>query len=290
MGLIFTVMNIKGGVGKTTITSNLADALGRLGHRVLVVDMDSQCNTTFLLYPGDHPTRNTVRDLLALEETGLAVRQCISHTRLANVSILPNLPETAALESQLLLAGPAGNSRLRRSLRDYARRHFTFTFIDTPPHMGTFVLSALYAADGVILPIKAGSAFSVEGLLKALRLITEVKNGANPNLRFLRLLVNHMDRRTIISRNIAQEIAQAFREEQLFQTTIPVNTAFERAESLGQTIFQFNPGASGAKAFQELARELVDICGLSEDAQERTEHGQLQEEGQAVQKVAGGFP
>ena len=60
MGLIFAVMNIKGGVGKTTITGNLADAVGRLGHRVLVVDMDSQCNTTSLLYPGDHPTRNTV--------------------------------------------------------------------------------------------------------------------------------------------------------------------------------------------------------------------------------------
>jgi cellulose biosynthesis protein BcsQ len=225
---------------------------------------------------------------LAQEEPGLAVRQCIGPTRLANVFVLPNLPETAALESQLLLAGPAGNSRLRRSLRDYARRHFTFTLIDTPPHMGTFVLSALYAADGVILPIKAGSAFSVEGLLKAVRLITEVKNGANPDLRFLRLLINQMDRRTIISRNIAQEIAQAFREEQLFRTTIPVNTAFERAESLGQTIFQFNAGASGAKAFQELARELVDICGLAEDAQGRTEHGQ--EEGQTAPKVSGGIP
>ncbi|MEJ2069692.1 MAG: ParA family protein [Syntrophobacterales bacterium] len=290
MGLIFAVMNIKGGVGKTTITGNLADAVGRLGHRVLVVDMDSQCNTTSLLDPGDHPTRNTVRELLAQEEPELAVRKCISPTRLANVSILPNLPETASLEAQLLLAGPTGNSRLRRCLRNYARRHFAFTLIDTPPHMGTFVLLALYAADGVILPIKAGSAFSVEGLLKAVRLITEVKHGANPDLRFLRLLINHMDRRTIISRNIAQEIAQAFREEQLFRTTIPVNTAFERAESLGQTIFQFNPRASGAKAFQELARELVDICGLAEDAQRRTEHGQLQEKGQADPKVSGGLP
>jgi chromosome partitioning protein len=289
MGLIFAIMNIKGGVGKTTITGNLADALGRLGHRVLVVDLDSQCNTTSLLCPGDHPTRNTVRDLLAQEEPGLAVRKCIGPTRLANVSILPNLPETASLESQLLLAGPAGNSRLRRSLRDYARRHFTFTLIDTPPHMGTFVLSALYTADGVILPIKAGSAFSVEGLLKAVRLITEVKNETNPDLRFLRLLINHMDRRTVISRNIAQEIAQAFREEQLFQTTIPVNTAFERAESLGQTIFQFNPGASGAKAFQELARELVDICGLAENLHKRTKHGQLQEKRQTAQKAAGGL-
>ena len=75
MGRIFAVMNIKGGVGKTTITGNLADALGRLGQRVLAVDMDSQCNTTSLLLPGEHPQQNTVRDLLAQDETTLAVRK-----------------------------------------------------------------------------------------------------------------------------------------------------------------------------------------------------------------------
>lgn len=290
MGVIFAIMNIKGGVGKTTITGNLADALGRLGHRVLAVDMDNQGNTTSLLHPGDPLPRNTVLDLLARDKPGLAVRQCIVPTRLTNVFLLPNIPETASLDSPPPLAGPAGYSRLRRRLRDFARKHFTFTFIDTPPHMGTAVLSSLYAADGVILPIKAGSAFSVEGLLKAVRLITEVKNGANPDLRFLRLLINQMDRRTTISRHIAQEIAQAFREEQLFQTAIPVNTAFERAESVGQTIFQYHPGASGAKAFQELARELVDICGLTEDTQGRTEHGRLQEKKPATQKATGGLP
>ena len=293
MGRIIAIMNIKGGVGKTTITSNLADALGRLGHRVLAVDMDSQCNTTSLLLPGDHPEQNTVRDLLAQDETTLAVRKCVVPTQLANVSLLPNTPETAMLEPQLLLSAPASYLRLRRHFRDFARRNFTFTLIDNPPNMGTFVLSSLYAADGVILPLKAGSAFSVDGLLKAVRLISQVRAEANPDLRFLRLLINHMDRRTIISRNIAQEIAGAFREDQLFRTTIPVNTAFERAESRGQTIFQFDPGASGARAFRELARELLDICGLAEDSPEkpteRTEYDQLHKKGQAPRKTLGGL-
>jgi cellulose biosynthesis protein BcsQ len=167
-------------------------------------------------------------------------------------------------------------------VRDFARRNFSFTLIDNPPNMGTFVLSSLYAADGVILPLKAGSAFSVEGLLKAVRLIREVRAGANPELRFLRLLINQMDRRTAISRNIAQEIAGAFREDQLFRTTIPVNTAFEQAESRGQTIFQFKPEASGAKAFRDLSQELLELYGLPKNSSERTEHGKLPHKGQAA--------
>ncbi len=293
MGRIIAVMNIKGGVGKTTITGNLADPLGSLGHRVLAVDMDSQCNTTSLLLPGESPQQHTVRDLLAQDETTLAVRKCIVPTRLANVSLLPNTPETAALEPELLLAAPASYMRLRRHLRDFARRHYTFTLIDNPPNMGTFVLTSLYAADGVILPLKAGSAFSVDGLLKAVRLISQVRAEANPDLRFLRLLINHMDRRTIISRNIAQEIAGAFKEDQLFRTTIPMNTAFERAESRNQTIFQFAPGASGAAAFRDLARELLAIFGLAEASpkkpQERMEYDQLHKKGQAPRKTVGGL-
>jgi chromosome partitioning protein len=291
MGLIIAVMNIKGGVGKTTITGNLADALGRLGHRVLAVDMDTQCNTTSLLLPGEPPRQNTVRDLLAQEEPGLAVKKCIRRTQLANVSLLPNTPETARLEPQLIQSAPGSYLRLRQSLRDYARNNFEFTLIDNPPNMETFVLLSLYAADGVILPIKAGSAFSVEGLLKAVRLISQVRAEANPDLSFLRLLINQLDRRTSISRNISQGIAGAFQADQMFRTTIPVNTAFELAESRGQTIFQFDPRASGARAFEELARELLDIYGLAKDApkkpKERTNHDQLHKKGQAPRKSVG---
>ena len=262
MGRILAVMNIKGGVGKTTITGNLAHALGRLGHRVLAVDMDSQCNTTSLLLPGDPPRPNTLHDLLAQDDPVRPVRQSVVATRLENVSILPNTPATADLEAPLLEGAPSSYFRLRQSLQDYARRNFAFTLIDNPPTMGTFVLQSLYAADGVILPLKAGSAFSVEGLLKAVRLISRVRAEANPDLTFLRLLINQVDRRTSISRDISQEIAGAFEADQLFHTTIPMNTAFELAEARGQTIFEFNPRASGARAFEALAAELLAVCGL----------------------------
>jgi chromosome partitioning protein len=153
--------------------------------------------------------------------------------------------------------------------------------------MGTFVLQSLYAADGVILPLKAGSAFSVEGLLKAVRLISRVRAGANPDLTFLRLLINQTDRRTSISRDISREITGAFEADQLFHTTIPVNTAFELAEARGQTIFEFNPRASGARAFEALAAELLNVCGLGSDTPGRTRHEQPAEKEPTPGKTTG---
>ena len=109
----------------------------------------------------------------------------------------------------------------------------------------------------------------MEGLLKAVRLIKEVQEQSNQDLRFLRLLINQMDRRTLISRTLAAQITGAFREDQVFRTTIPVNTAFERAEAAGKTLLRYHPGATGAGAFRELAQELLDILPLAADSARR---------------------
>ena len=138
--------------------------------------------------------------------------------------------------------------------------------MDTPPNLGTFVLCALIAADFALVPVKSGSAFSVAGLVKAVRLVKEVQEQNNQDLRFLRLLINQVDKRTLISRTLAAQIGAAFRSDQVFRTDIPVNTAFERAEAAGQTLLSYHPGAPGAAAFRELAQELLDItneAGLS---------------------------
>jgi cellulose biosynthesis protein BcsQ len=120
-------------------------------------------------------------------------------------------------------------------------------------------MCALTIADFALVPVKAGSSFSVEGLLKAVRLINEVRIQNNKDLRLLRLLVNQVDKRTLISRTLTEHLAGAFREDQIFHTTIPVNTAFEQAEAAGATIIQHNPSAPGSRAFRDLAQELLNI-------------------------------
>lgn len=163
MGFITAVINNKGGVGKTTVTCNLAHALGQAGWRVLVVDLDSQCNTTQLLFPASSGLHNSLYELLAENTKIISLPDYIYPTRYDKVFCLPNVPETAGLEPQLIVGAPESFLRLRQLLRDYAVENFDFTLIDNPPNIGAFVLCALHAADFVVVPVKAGSAFSVAG-------------------------------------------------------------------------------------------------------------------------------
>jgi chromosome partitioning protein len=259
VGIIIAIVNNKGGVGKTTAACNLAHALGLSGQRVLVVDLDTQCNATALLLSNHLARHRSLYELLAHDTLRPPLGRFIYPSPYEGVFCLPNVPETASLESELILSAPASFFRLRRHLRDYALRHFDFVIIDTPPNLGTFVLCALNTADFALVPVKAGSAFSVAGLLKAVRLINEVRAQDNKDLKFLRLLINQVDKRTLIGRTLTEQLFKAFREDQIFRASIPGNTAFEQAEAAGATIFRDNPSAPGSRAFRELAHELLDI-------------------------------
>ncbi|MGO9393624.1 MAG: ParA family protein [Desulfobaccales bacterium] len=259
MGVIIAIVNNKGGVGKTTAACNLAHALGLLGKRVLVVDLDPQCNATSLLLSNRLDRQHSLYELLAHETLGFPLAGAIYPGQYEGVSCLPNVPETAALEPELIMGAPASLFRLRRHLRHYALRHFDLVIIDTPPNLGSFVICALNTADFALVPVKAGSAFSVSGLLQAVRLINEVRVKDNKDLKDLRLLINQVDRRTVISRTLTEQIFKAFGKDQIFKTSIPGNTAFEQAEAAGATIFRWNANAPGARAFRELAQELLDI-------------------------------
>lgn len=126
---------------------------------------------------------------------------------------------------------PDSYLRLRDRIREYATTNFDFTFIDTPPNWGYFVLASLHAADCVIVPLLCSSRFSMEGLARALSLIEGVRERANPDLRLLRLIVNNVDKRTAISRVVTDKLlGRLFDESMLFKTSIPTNTEFSKAE------------------------------------------------------------
>jgi chromosome partitioning protein len=259
--VIISVINNKGGVGKTTTTCNLADALARKGKSVLVVDMDSQCNATSMLLGGENPNRDTLYELLDPKNTETSVQQCIYPTAHENLQIIPNINVSATLEPSLIDIRPKCYYILRDHLRDFALEKYDITIIDNPPNMGTFVICSLYASDFVIVPNDSGSKYSIEGLIRAVEFIKGISNKANPDLKFLRLLITHLDKRTSISRAIIHQVHQIFHSDEVFETTIPVNTAFQQAELQDQTIFKYAPKASGASAYRNLAVEVISILG-----------------------------
>lgn len=261
MGYVISVVNNKGGVGKTLTTCNLADALGKRGKKVLVVDVDPQCNTSSILLNKNIEIRKSLFDILENQKPITDFSSYVYATECKNVFLIPNITDSANLEPELISQAPDSLLKLRNSMREYCVANYDFTIIDCPPNMGTFVLCSLYTSDFVIVPIKAGSAFSVEGLIRATKLIDDVRRKGNPDLRFLRLLVNCIDNRTSISKAITSQLQNSFKKEQVFKVQIPVNTSFEKAESKRATIFQLEPTASGARAFRDLAKELSSILG-----------------------------
>ncbi len=263
-GKIISIINHKGGVGKTTTAVSLGEACAREGLRVLVIDLDSQCNATDLLLPGGTFSA-TAFDLLNPDQEHIEPAACVYPSSIPRLDCLPNRHDSIYLEPQLIALGPAGFRLLRSRLQPYLRQHYDLTLIDNPPNFGTFVASSLLASDYVIIPCDAGSAASVRGFAKALEFLEEIRDNGNPDLRFLKGLVTKVDRRTSVWKTVIGDRTRETGSEWVFQTLIPLNTDFQRAESLHKTIGQVRPGAPGARAYSDLARELMTALELTPD-------------------------
>ncbi len=259
--MIIAIVNNKGGVGKTATAVNLAHALALMGKRVLVVDVDPQCNATGLLRREDgyDGFDYTLYDLLS---NAAEVSSCIVPTDHENLFLIPNQPETASLEPELISGAPQSFFRLRNAIRTQALQEFDFTFLDNPPNMGTFVISSLLASDFCIVPTEAGSRYSMDGLVKAVRLIEETRQKLNPDLRFLKLLLTKVDRRTRIGKEVFERIREIFPKEKVFETYVPINVDVQKAEFHGKTVLEFRPNCPAARAFFQVAEELLETVKI----------------------------
>ena len=258
MGIVISVINNKGGVGKTTICCNLAVALSYLKKRVLVVDVDSQCNATGILLPSYVNVHYSLYELLDLNRSSqVELEECIYLSKHKGLYCLPNVEETAGLELDIISNYPDSLKYLRERIRDYVITNFDITILDNPPNIGIFAANSLFTSDLVIVPIDAGSAYSLDGLRKAMDLIMSIKEAGNPDLKFFKIVINKLDRRTSIGKIIIDDIRSRFDKSQIFKTTIPFNTALQKAEYNRQTIFRYSPSSRAAKAFKQLAKELL---------------------------------
>jgi chromosome partitioning protein len=255
LALIYTIVNQKGGVGKTTTAINLGAYLAHFGQRVLLVDIDPQANATSCLGIDKRTIQNGVYQ--ALLNSG-NVNDAILHNPRLKLSLLPSSPDLTGAEVELIQE-QGRESRLRHVVEDIHHR-YDYLLIDCPPSMSLLTLNGMVAAkDGLIIPVQT-EYLALEGISQLLQTIDRVRNSAFHQLKIRGVLLTMFDPRTNLSKDVEAEIRKFF-TDQTFKTVIPRSVRLAEAPSYGMPILAYQPSSQGAIAYADLAREILAADG-----------------------------
>ena len=249
MGKIIAVANQKGGVGKTTTAVNLSAALAQLKRRVLLIDCDPQGNATSGLGIDKTSLEQSVYDVL-VDRANLG--DIIIHTDYG-LDLVPAVMDLAGAEVELVEAEDK-LYRLKNAITPI-KGIYDYIIIDCPPSLGHVTLNALTAADSVLLPLQC-EFYALEGLSQLMSTIEMVREQFNPELSIEGLVLTMYDGRTNLSQQVEAEVRGHF-PDQVYETKIPRNVRLSEAPSYGQPIFAYAASSKGARAYKELAREVV---------------------------------
>jgi chromosome partitioning protein len=248
MTTTLAIVNQKGGVGKTTTAINLGAGLGALERRVLLVDCDPQGNATRGLGAKAEPPH------LYHALTGEAdLAATIRTSGFPNLDLVPAQRDLVGVEVEFV-GEPAWEERLKILLRQLDGRYDTI-LLDCPPSLGHLTVSALTAADGVIVPLQC-EYFALEGISELVSTVERVQGSLNRRLAIAGILLTMYDDRTNLSRDVAEEIRRHFGAK-VFETIVPRNIRLAEAPSHGLPIFQYDIKSRGAEAYLALAREYL---------------------------------
>lgn len=251
MPQIITVVNQKGGVGKTTTAVNLGAYLAHLGKFVLLVDVDPQANATSGLGIDHKTLEHGVYETLIGEKS---LPSIIKHTSHEGYRIAPSTLSLAGAQVELVNIDRR-EFRLNDALAE-VKHAYDYIIIDSPPSLGLLTVNALTAADAVLIPVQA-EYYALEGLGQLIETINLVKENLKPNLEILGAVLTMFDGRNRLSQDVFNELYKYF-PDKIFRSVIPRSVRLAEAPSFGKSILHYDPSSKGARAYERLAREL---CG-----------------------------
>lgn len=254
---IYTLVNQKGGVGKTTTAINLGAYLAQLGQRVLIVDLDPQANATSCLGVDKRAVQaGTYESLL----NGDMPASSILFNERLQLSLLPSSPSLAGAEVELVEES-SREFRLKNALVPLHDK-YDYILIDCPPSLGLLTVNGLVAArEGVLVPVQC-EYLALEGLGQLTQTIERVQSALFPGLRVRGVILTMFDPRTRLSADVVREVNNHF-PGQVFKSIVPRSIRLAEAPSYGLPISAYAPVSVGAQAYQSLAKELLNGDGVA---------------------------
>lgn len=249
---VVAVFNQKGGVGKTTISVNLAVTLASMGYKTVFIDMDFQGDGTRQLWHGEQPNL-TVYDLLARR---CCAEEAAVETGIANLSVVASSRKLSLIEAG---SDTAGWRQTEIKENGFTRSQVDFVVIDCPPSLGRLAANALTAANFLIVPVTP-TAFAIEGMRRTLDIYQAVRAGLNPDLRHYRICLSMMDDKPV-SQVLAAEIVAA-QGEHLMATKVPFDSDVNKAATYKTPTVLYNPATDFSVALGSLALDMIGTLGI----------------------------
>ena len=253
---IISVINQKGGVGKTTTVINLAAGLSMKGKKVLVIDLDPQGNATTGL--GLYNNISSDRTIYNVLNGNKKISEVIKQTNFENLNIISSNVDLSGLEVET-----AGDSRRAFKLKDElalilndSRASYDYIIIDCPPSLSLLTIMALVASEALVVPLQT-EFFALEGLTQLMKTIERIKSNLNPSLEIRGILLTMYDKRNKLSGQVEREARNYFKEK-VYLTSVPRNVRLSEAPSHGVPVLLYDKVCPGSKAYFKFTQEFLE--------------------------------